>query len=175
VPYTTRLENHVAITGAHVALSCMLPCACVPQAYPSPPSRSERTSDHGDQVRLPARDETSTFFHDAFDSEFHDLPEDIQDEVLAHARLLEEFGPNLGRPRVDTLKGSRHANMKELRFDTADGGWRVAFDPQRRAILLVCGDKSGGSERRFYRQLIRKTDDRFDDHLSRLRKRRRES
>jgi hypothetical protein len=113
-------------------------------------------------------------FHDAFDSEFNGLPEDVQDEVLAHARLLEEFGPHLGRPRVDPLKGSRHANMKELRFDAADGVWRVAFafDPQRRAILLVCGDKSGGSERRFYRQLIRKADDRFDDHLSRLRKRR---
>lgn len=48
-----------------------------------------------------------------------------------------------------------------------------AFDPRRRAILLVCGDKSGGSEKRFYRQLIRKADDRFDDHLARLRKKRR--
>jgi hypothetical protein len=117
----------------------------------------------------------TVLFHDALDSEFNDLPEDVQDEVLAHARLLEEFGPTLGRPRVDTLKGSRHANMKELRFDAADGVWRVAFafDPQRRAILLVCGDKSGGSEKRFYRQLIRKADDRFDDHLSRLRKKRR--
>jgi hypothetical protein len=117
----------------------------------------------------------TVLFHDTFDSEFNDLPEGVQDEVLAHARLLEEFGPNLGRPRVDTLKGSRHANMKELRFDAADGVWRVAFafDPQRRAILLVCGDKSGGSEKRFYRQLIRKADDRFGDHLSRLRKKRR--
>jgi hypothetical protein len=77
----------------------------------------------------------NVLFHDAFDSEFNGLPEDVQDEVLAHARLLEEFGPHLGRPRVDTLKGSRHANMKELRFDAADGVWRVAFafDPQRRA------------------------------------------
>jgi hypothetical protein len=65
--------------------------------------------------------------------------------------------------------------MKELRFDAADGVWRVpfAFNPQRRAILLVCGDKSGRSEKRFYRQLIRKANDRFDDHLSRLRKKRR--
>jgi hypothetical protein len=59
--------------------------------------------------------------HDAFDHEFNDLPEDVQDEVLVHARLLEVFGPNRGQPRVDTLKGSRHANMKELRFDAADG------------------------------------------------------
>ena len=111
-------------------------------------------------------------FYDAFDAEFEDLPEAVQDELLAHARLLEEFGPQLGRPRVDTLNGSGHANMKELRFDADDGVWRVAFafDPRRKAILLVCGDKSGGSEKRFYKQLIKKADERFDDHLSKLSK-----
>lgn len=112
-------------------------------------------------------------FHDEFDSEFDALSETVQDEMLAHARLLEQFGPQLGRPRVDTLKGSRHANMKELRFDAADGVWRVAFafDPKRKAILLVAGDKSGGSEKRFYRQLIAKADKRFDGHLAHLKKR----
>ena len=111
-------------------------------------------------------------FHDEFDSEFDALSEAVQDEMLAHARLLEQFGPQLGRPRVDTLKGSRHANMKELRFDADDGVWRVAFafDPKRKAILLVAGDKSGGSEKRFYRQLIAKADERFDRHLVRLKK-----
>ena len=59
--------------------------------------------------------------HDAFDAEFDALPEAVQDELLAHAKLLEQFGPALGRPRVDTLNGSRYANMKELRFDAADG------------------------------------------------------
>jgi hypothetical protein len=60
--------------------------------------------------------------------------------------MLEQFGPHLGRPHVDTLQGSRHSNMKELRFTAADGVWRVAFafDPERHAILLVAGDKSGG-------------------------------
>jgi len=88
--------------------------------------------------------------------------------------LLGKFGPQLGRPRVDTLNGSRHANMKELRFSAADGEWRVAFafDPKRRAILFVAGDKSGGSEKRFYRELIRKADSRFDAHLARLKKER---
>ena len=111
-------------------------------------------------------------FYDEFDSEFGVLSEAVQDEMLAHARLLEQFGPLLGRPRVDTLKGSRHANMKELRFDAADGVWRVAFafDPKRKAILLVAGDKSGGSEKRFYRQLIAKADKRFDGHLSKVKK-----
>lgn len=53
-------------------------------------------------------------FDAAFELEFDQLPEPVQDELLAHAKVLEEFGPTLGRPRVDTLKGSRHANMKEL-------------------------------------------------------------
>jgi hypothetical protein len=110
---------------------------------------------------------------DEFEPEFDALPEDVRTEILALALVLQRFGPQLGRPRVDTLKGSRHANMKELRFSAADGEWRVAFgfDPRRSAILLVAGDKSGGSEKRFYRQLISKADGRFDAHLARLKKR----
>jgi hypothetical protein len=62
--------------------------------------------------------------------------------------------------------------MKELRFDAADGVWRVAFafDPKRNAVLLIAEDKSGGEEKRFYRQLIAKADDRFEEHLSRTKK-----
>ena len=107
---------------------------------------------------------------DEFEPEFDALHEDVQTEILALSLLLQKFGPQLGRPRVDTLKGSCHANMKELRFGAADGEWRVAFafDIKRKAILLVAGDKSGVSEKRFYRELIRKADDRFDAHLARL-------
>ena len=109
---------------------------------------------------------------DEFEPEFHALHEDVRTEILALSIVLEQFGPQLGRPRVDTLKGSRHANMKELRFSAADGEWRVAFafDRRRKAILLVAGDKSGGSEKRFYRELIRKADERFDAHLARIEK-----
>ncbi len=110
-------------------------------------------------------------FDRAFDPEFGGLPEAVQDELLAQARVLETFGPTLGRPRVDTLNGSRHANMKELRFRAAQGVWRVAFafDPRQRAVLLAAGDKSGVSERRFYERLLRRADERFDAHLGRLR------
>ena len=71
---------------------------------------------------------------------------------------------------ADTLKGSKHANMKELRFEASDGEWRAAFafDPERKAILLVAGDKSGGSEKRFYKQIIAKADFRFSAHVERL-------
>ena len=94
----------------------------------------------------------------------------LQDELLAHARLLQEFGPHLGRPTVDTLKGSKHTNMKELRFDCEGGVWRVAFafDTERAAILLVSGDKCGADQRRFYKKLITCADARFDGHLATL-------
>src|ERR1700716_3508983 len=112
--------------------------------------------------------------YDEFEPELADLHEEVRTEILALARLLQQFGPRLGRPRVDTLDGSRHANMKELRFAAADREWRVAFafDPKRQGILLVAGDKSGGSQKRFYRELIRKAADRFDAHLQRLTKER---
>ncbi|MDE0531169.1 MAG: type II toxin-antitoxin system RelE/ParE family toxin [Albidovulum sp.] len=105
-----------------------------------------------------------------FEPEFFALQSEVQDAILTMTRLLRQFGPQLGRPQVDTLNGSRHANMKELRLSAAGGEWRIAFafDPVRRAMLLVAGDKSGGSGRRFYRELIRKADERFDRHLARL-------
>lgn len=116
----------------------------------------------------------------AFDEEFHreflDLPERVQDALLVRAGMVREIGPLLGRPHVDTLKGSKHANMKELRFDTEDGVWRVAFafDPRRRAILLVAANKIGlggkGADK-FYRDLIARADARFDRHLHSVRSR----
>lgn len=67
---------------------------------------------------------------------------------------------------MDTLKGSKHAKMKELRFQADDGVWRIAFafDLTRKAILLVGGDKSGISQSKFYRNLIATADRRFDTH-----------
>ncbi|MUG94031.1 addiction module toxin RelE [Scytonema sp. UIC 10036] len=109
-------------------------------------------------------------FHEDFDPEFDALPEEVQNKLLSRITLLQAFGSELGRPHVDTLNGSRHSNMKELRFKAADGTWRVAFafDPKRRAILLVAGDKSGSSESRFYKQLLKTADARFDAHLAKL-------
>lgn len=111
-------------------------------------------------------------FHAAFEAEFDGFSAAVQDELLAHAQLLAMFGPALGRPRVDTLAGSAYANMKELRFDAEDGVWRVAFafDPKRKAILLVAGDKSGVGGKRFYKTLLRKADRRFNEHLADLNK-----
>jgi len=106
----------------------------------------------------------------AFEDELRTLDPSVQDALIVVAKLLADFGPQLSRPHVDTLKGSRHANMKELRFEAADGEWRAAFafDPERRAVVLVAGDKSGGSQKRFYKQLIVKADFRFSDHVESL-------
>ena len=109
-------------------------------------------------------------FAEEFEPEFEGFPQAVQDELLAQAKVIEQFGPAAKRPRVDTLKGSKHANMKELRFDAGGGVWRAAFafDPRRRAALLVAGDKSGVSEKRFYKRLIETADMRFDTHLERI-------
>ena len=109
-------------------------------------------------------------FADEFEPEFDTFDTDVQDAILARVLLLERVGPSLGRPHADTLTGSKHANMKELRCSAAGGVWRIAFafDPDRQAILLVGGDKSGGSGKRFYKQLIARADDRFDRHLEAL-------
>ena len=106
----------------------------------------------------------------AFEAELAAGSEEVDDEIAALAGLLRRFGPQLRRPHCDTLNGSRHPNMKELRFPLADGEWRVAFafDPKRHAILLVGGSKSGTNEKRFYRELIRVADARFDKHLEGL-------
>lgn len=109
-------------------------------------------------------------FHDAFAAEFDAFEGEVKIAIEGHTALLGMFGPQLSRPHADTLNGSRHANMKELRFKAADGVWRIAFafDPARKAILLIGGDKSGGSEAKFYKRLIAAADERFDDHLTSL-------
>lgn len=75
----------------------------------------------------------AVFLADGFLPEFQALEWVVRVELAANAAVLEQFGPHLGRPRVDSLKGSRHPNMKELRFNAGGGVWRVvfAFDPER--------------------------------------------
>ena len=107
-------------------------------------------------------------FHPEFYMEFKELPDTLQDNLLAKALVIEHFGPQLGRPHVDTLNGSKYRNMKELRLETIDGLWRVAFifDPSRKAVLLIAGNKSGRQQSRFYKTLIRKADLRYDEYLT---------
>jgi hypothetical protein len=101
------------------------------------------------------------------------LDDDTFQQVTAALRELRDKGPALGRPLADTVKGSRHRNMKELRPGSS-GRSEVrilfAFDPQRQAILLTAGDKAGQWDD-WYKRAIPLADDRFDEHIERMRRR----
>src|ERR687891_1229890 len=109
-------------------------------------------------------------FHPACEQWADQLDQDDAEALLAAIRVLRDQGPTLGRPLVDTVKDSRHSNMKELRpGSTGRTEVRVlfAFDTRRRAILLVGGDKSK-DWKGWYRVNIPIADDRFDEHLARI-------
>jgi hypothetical protein len=112
----------------------------------------------------------AVLFHAEFASEFGELTEVVQDALLATLGYVRDLGPGAGRPAVDTLNGSKYANMKELRFRSSGSVWRFAFafDPKRNAVVLCGGSKSGTSERRFYRVLIDRADKRFASYLASL-------
>lgn len=101
--------------------------------------------------------------HTEFEPEFAALSEELQDKLLGATKVLIEKGPMLGRPLVDTLKGSKIANLKEIRITATDGEYRFAFafDTKRQAIILCGGSKSGIKSDRFYKDLIAKAEARF--------------
>lgn len=109
-------------------------------------------------------------FTDEFERWWEELSEDEQVDVAAKVRLLEELGPALARPHADSVQGSRHPNMKELRVQHSGRPYRVlfAFDPRRCAILLLGGDKTGNA--RWYDENIPIADKLFDEHLASLEK-----
>lgn len=111
-------------------------------------------------------------FDDGFAEEFHALEASVRIAIAKYATALREEGPQLGRPWADTLRGSKHSNMKELRPTVNKVEWRVAFafDPKRQAILLAAAAKGGKKDSVVYKQLIKSADVRFDAHLKRTAK-----
>lgn len=109
-------------------------------------------------------------FTDEFGAWWEGLAEEVQESIAHDIGVLEAVGPGLGRPRVDTLKGSRHGHMKELRTRHKGSEYRTifAFDPRRCVILLIGGDKRG--VKRFYEAIIARADDLYDEHLAELRR-----
>lgn len=103
---------------------------------------------------------------DQFERWFLALEDSDRERVVAAVDELEARGPGLGRPRVDTLSGSRHQNMKELRVGTI----RVlfCFDPRRTAILLIAADKRDRWQA-FYAEMLPRADDLYDEHIQTLR------
>jgi len=99
------------------------------------------------------------------------LDGDARTAILKNLIILKEIGPNLGRPYVDTVKLSRHQNMKELRVQNKMRVFRIffMFDMDRNAILLIGGDKRG--DKRFYEKMIPVADVLFDKYIMLRRKR----
>lgn len=109
-------------------------------------------------------------YTDEFAAWWATLDEAAQDAIDRRVGMLEAYGPSLGCPYVDTVNGSRHANMKELRATQSNRPYRVlfVFDPRRQAILLVGGDKAG--DKLFYERTIPQADKLYDDHLAELKR-----
>ncbi len=106
-------------------------------------------------------------YTDEFWEWWRTLSEVEQEGVAVAVEKLEERGPALPRPFADTVEGSRHANMKELRPPASHIRVLFAFDPRRMAILLVGGDKSG-RWKEFYEEMIPVADRLYDEHQKEL-------
>ncbi len=108
-------------------------------------------------------------YTDEFGAWWDELDRVTRRRIISAVEALEERGPGLGRPLVDTIHGSRHSNMKELR--PIGGGIRIlfAFDPRRMAILLIGGDKTGRWNQ-WYVEMVPIADQLYDEHLEILRK-----
>ena len=121
---------------------------------------------------MPPSDRCNIEITDEYLRWFSALEEGQQDAIRADIEILEQMGPFLGRPYVDSIKGSRHSNMKELR--TMRGRRHIrsffAFDPRRTAILLIGGDKTG--DKTFYEKMVPLADRLFDQYLEEIRKER---
>lgn len=102
---------------------------------------------------------------DEFREWYEGLDADEQESVLYSVDLLRFAGPELRRPHADTVKGSRHSNMKELRVQHRGSPWRIlfAFDPRRKAYLILAGDKTGDA--RWYEVNVPRADAIYDQHL----------
>lgn len=96
----------------------------------------------------------------------------LQDDTLEHVEVLRQFGPQLGRPQVDTLKGSSITNLKELRFNSGNKVVRLffVFDPDRNGVLIIGGDKAGSGDKSFYDKMIDKSEKIYSKYLEERKK-----
>jgi hypothetical protein len=90
-----------------------------------------------------------------------------QKAIAVDLNVLSIMGPQLGRPHVDHVKGSRFPNMKELRTSSSGHAYRslFAFDPERKALILAGGEKTGKAGKRLYSRLIMRADAIYERYL----------
>jgi len=106
---------------------------------------------------------------DQFAEWYGSLDDQTQKRVDAAVERLEQVGPVLGRPFVDTIKSSRHSHMKELRPRSGNVRILFAFDPRRSVILLIGGDKTDRWEE-WYEEMVPLADNLYDEYLRELRR-----
>jgi hypothetical protein len=96
------------------------------------------------------------------------LDDDAKEAIFKHVTILKRLGPSLGRPYVDTIKGSKFTNLKELRIQNKKRVFRIffVFDPNRNIFLILGGDKKSNS--RFYEEMISKVEKLYSEHLRQL-------
>ncbi len=96
---------------------------------------------------------------------FKNLDLEAKKDILIQIEILQEFGPRLGRPHVDTITGSKIKNLKELRINSKNRPFRIffVFDPKRKAILLIGGNKA--TDKAFYPKMIKKSENLYKLYL----------
>jgi hypothetical protein len=103
-------------------------------------------------------------------AQWYDACSETEQEAVNEAvAKLEEHGPSLGRPLVDTLSHTRLSNLKELRPSGSFIRILFAFDPRRVAILLIGGDKQARWST-WYRENIPIAERLYDEYLDELRR-----
>ena len=111
---------------------------------------------------------TEAEYTDEFGAWWEALSEAEQKSVSYSVGLVEAKGPGLGHPHSSKINGSRQAHMRELRVQHQGRSYRVfyAFDPWRKAILLIAGNKTGDG--RFYERIVPEADWIYDEHLEEI-------
>ena len=109
-----------------------------------------------------------TTYQDDFEQDVEKVTITVRKQVRAGVNMVAQFGPSLGRKKVDTVRDSEYSGMKEYRFNADGGVWRMLFkfDDDQTAVFLVAGDKKGKNEKLFYRRLIAEADERYAKYLA---------
>lgn len=105
-----------------------------------------------------------------YENWFNQLPQKHKIVIATDLEVLCDFGPTLGRPYIDQIKGSKFKNLKELRTKVSGHVYRnlFAFNPDRQAIILTGGNKKGKNQEKFYKHLIAQAETIFEKHLKSL-------
>jgi hypothetical protein len=134
------------------------------KSHPLAKYHLDNISSRSDNIIVAWEVEVSNEFAEWYGS----LNEPESESVDTAVDMLVEYGPKLARPYIDTLKGSRYPNMKELRVQHQGRPYRIlfAFDPRRSAYLILGGDKTGDNN--WYVDAIRRAEAIYAQHLTEI-------